>query len=472
MASSNWTKFKWLLNRANQWFRDTPDRALDQAYDAALSIRSIENEHFNGEVILSESEEYGDRVLSYFKSELNKYLKIIQMRLAEFNTSRSILGISEQIDPGELNRKLRSQGDIYSDKQESEKISAICEKLDFIDSVTSRYQKQSTESNNSNESKSIVKIQNVDNLSLVPNSTEDTLNPVNKKNRSIISSDIPVSPLKSNNLKDELKSGKSGTSFLPRTLLRTVTRIKRELNPESEEEVIKDYRKSKVKTIIAIRFILILILVPLLTQQLAKNFVIGPLVDNFWVNENTEIFINADMEEEALMAIERYESRLRFEMMVGLIPELDDEEIEQRKKSEAVTIAKEYQSLSSNAIKNIFSDILSVFTFIVIISTNKQEVEVLKSFMGDLIYGLSDSAKAFIIILLTDMFVGFHSPHGWEVILESTARHFGVAENRDFNFLFIATFPVILDAVFKYWIFRYLNRSSPSAVSTYKTMNE
>ncbi|MDY7054085.1 MAG: hypothetical protein RPC23_16085, partial [Limnospira fusiformis LS22] len=41
--------------------------------------------------------------------------------------------------------------------------------------------------------------------------------------------------------------------------------------------------------------------------------------------------------------------------------------------------------------------------------------------------------------------------------MESVARNLGVAESRDFNFLFIATFPVILDAVFKYWIFRYLN---------------
>jgi hypothetical protein len=92
--------------------------------------------------------------------------------------------------------------------------------------------------------------------------------------------------------------------------------------------------------------------------------------------------------------------------------------------------------------------------------------------MDQLIYGLSDSAKAFVIILFTDIFVGFHSPHGWEILLEGVSRHFGLPANRDFIFLFIATFPVILDTIFKYWIFRYLNRVSPSAVATYKTMNE
>ncbi|MGB3571772.1 MAG: proton extrusion protein PcxA, partial [Phormidesmis sp.] len=107
-----------------------------------------------------------------------------------------------------------------------------------------------------------------------------------------------------------------------------------------------------------------------------------------------------------------------------------------------------------------------------LLTSRKDQVATLKSFIDEIVYGLSDSAKAFIIILLTDTFVGFHSPHGWEVLLEGVADHLGLPANRNFIFLFIATFPVILDTVFKYWIFRYLNRISPSAVATYKTMNE
>ncbi|MGK7898423.1 MAG: proton extrusion protein PcxA, partial [Xenococcus sp. (in: cyanobacteria)] len=121
---------------------------------------------------------------------------------------------------------------------------------------------------------------------------------------------------------------------------------------------------------------------------------------------------------------------------------------------------------------NIFADICSLIAFTLIVFVCKREILIIKSFLDEIIYGLSDSAKAFLIILLTDMFVGYHSPHGWEVILKAIANHFGLAENRDFDFLFIATFPVILDTVLKYWIFRYLNRISPSSVATYKNMNE
>ena len=118
------------------------------------------------------------------------------------------------------------------------------------------------------------------------------------------------------------------------------------------------------------------------------------------------------------------------------------------------------------------SDVVSFFTFVYLVITGERQISVLKSFVNELIYGLSDTAKAFLIILFTDVFVGFHSAHGWEVILENSLRHFGLPENRDLIFLFIATFPVLLDTVFKYWIFRYLNQVSPSAVATYHEMNE
>lgn len=128
--------------------------------------------------------------------------------------------------------------------------------------------------------------------------------------------------------------------------------------------------------------------------------------------------------------------------------------------------------MSDNALQNVFADLFSLGGFILVLVNSKREIAVVKSFIDDLIYGLSDSAKAFIIILFTDIFVGYHSPHGWEIILEGVSHHFGLPESRDFNFMFIATFPVILDTVMKYWIFRYLNRISPSAVATYRNMNE
>lgn len=466
MAAADSSLFQQLFGNANQWFRGTPERALDQAYDAALKIRSLENEHFQGEKISPESHpEYSDRALSYFNSELKKYLKIIQTRLIVFNASRSVLGWSEQINPSsginlELEQKVVSNGSLPHPKI----VAAICEKLDYIDAVVTRYQSPDFSVNSSTYS-----LENSLSSTATENPQNSTLNHGSENKNFLNNNPPPIS-------KKKTKMGfrnKSSTRVLPRSLLRTLSRIKQELRPGSESEIIESYKQTQKRTLESVRFILLLILIPLLTQQLAKNFVVGPIVDRVFTNkEETSIFINMDMEEEAFIELKQYEERLRFKALISKAPPLTSEELDEKLKEKAQEIAEEYKGDSGGAIKNVFADIISVLMFTFILVYNRSEVETLKSFMGDLIYGLSDSAKAFIIILSTDMFVGFHSPHGWEVILESTARHFGLPENREFNFLFIATFPVILDAVFKYWIFRYLNRSSPSAVSTYKTMNE
>jgi hypothetical protein len=196
------------------------------------------------------------------------------------------------------------------------------------------------------------------------------------------------------------------------------------------------------------------------------------LVEHFRDEKKVEIFLNGEMEEEGLLTLQRFEERIKFEALISNAPPLEAEELETKLKEKAEEVKEEFRKEGNNAIKNVFADIFAVITFTILLLVSKSSIAVLKDFFDNVVYGLSDSAKAFIIILFTDVFVGFHSPHGWEVLLEGISRHWGLAANRDFIFLFIATFPVILDTIFKYWIFRYLNRISPSAVATYHNMNE
>lgn len=452
MNTSPWNRFVKYLYSARQWYRETPERALEQAYDAALAIRAIEDEHFGGQPISDRSGDYGHSTLSYFKTELQKYLKVIETRMVEFNASRFFLELPERV-------AAKPKGGHLADNylhglgiNTKDQASLIFEKLEFIDGVTGKYI--------NGRSTAIVPVVNEANV------------PVKYTNRSQNPNENNVSAKSNNNSLDAVDTNFEEVNLLPRSLLGTLNRITKELDPEAEKEVVKNFRNSKVKTVISLRFILLLILIPLLTNQLCKNFLIGPIVDQVRLKNNAALFINVDLEEEAFKELERFEQHLKFETLIGMAPSLSSEEREKKIEEKAVELAEEYREESGGAIKNIFADLLSCAAFVSILLNNKKEIEILKSFMDDVIYGLSDSAKAFIIILFTDVFVGFHSPHGWEVILEGLSRHLGLPENRQFIFLFIATFPVILDAVFKYWIFRYLNRSSPSAVATYKNMNE
>ncbi|WGV25383.1 proton extrusion protein PcxA [Halotia branconii] len=403
----------------NQWFLKTPERALLEAYNAAQVIRNIEREHFGNQKISAKSANYTENVMSYWQGYLDQNLTIIQIRLTEFQLSRSILNLSE---------------------------SFVLEKLKFIDEVIEKYTWK---------------------YNLIKNSTLVSFPKTIKNNTSEAEQQFD-----SSNLNDKIEPPSQKTGVLPRSIGRTINKIKTDFTPEAEEEFIKNYRISRNRTRTALKFLITLIIVPLLTHQLSKRILINPIVENIRGDNISQIFLNSEMEDQALDELNIFQEKLRLESLLYKSPTISSEAIKESIKEKAIEIAEVFRHKSSNAVSNIFADLLSLIAFAIVIAKSKREIVVVKSFIDTLVYGLSDSAKAFLIILFTDIFVGFHSPHGWEVILDGLAQHLGLEANRSIIFMFIATFPVILDTIFKYWIFRYLSRLSPSALATLKEMDE
>ncbi|MEA5488071.1 MULTISPECIES: proton extrusion protein PcxA [Pseudanabaena] len=259
---------------------------------------------------------------------------------------------------------------------------------------------------------------------------------------------------------------------LLRSIFPSFTKYNRERRSNTEADVIKEFQLSRYRTKRALKFLAILIIIPLVTQQVAKNFIFSPIFSHFQAANLLEISLNSQLEREAIEEVEAFEKKIKFEINIGKTPNLSTEDVEKMVHQKSIEVARKSEHEGSNALQNIFADLLSAIVFAWILIAGKRSVEILKDFLDEKIYGLNESAKAFLIILFTDVFVGFHSSHGWEVVMEGILRHLGIPENRDFIYLFIATFPVVLDSIFKYWIFCYLSRVSPSAVATYRNMNE
>ena len=449
-------KLQDIFNTGRRWLAATPERALDSAYRAAIRIKAIEDDHFEGQIVSASSVQYSDSVIKVFQGDVNNYLNTIKARLAEFRISRGLL-IFSSTQSNDSSQSLVRYTNGFDDIREL----TVVEKLAFIDAVTYKYQQPVAQDIEITPTQPLEKGQKNNRLI------------INRNNRSIA---LNKSIEEKNGKEPSTETITDKTSVLPRSFMRTLNRIKQEIDPKSEDtesDVVKKFRRSRNKTAISIRFLLILIIVPLLTHQVTKSILITPLVQNYFDKHPQQVlFINQDLEEEAFMELRHYEEKLHFKTMIYEDFELSELEKEATLKRKANELSEEFRGRGINAIGNVFADFFSILAFGGIIFFCKREIQIIKSFLDEIAYGLSDSAKAFLIILLTDMFVGYHSPHGWEIILEGIARHLGLPENRDFNFLFIATFPVILDTVLKYWIFRYLNRISPSSVATYKNMNE
>jgi hypothetical protein len=138
----------------------------------------------------------------------------------------------------------------------------------------------------------------------------------------------------------------------------------------------------------------------------------------------------------------------------------------------AIELAMYYNNHSIEAWTNFFADLLSLCTLLYLLITLEIQINITKSFLLEVFFGLDDSKKSLLILLVTDLLVGYHSSNLWELFFEFIFNHYGIPESQTGIFLLVATLPVLLDVLFKYLIFRHLNRSSPATVATYQAIIE
>jgi hypothetical protein len=148
------------------------------------------------------------------------------------------------------------------------------------------------------------------------------------------------------------------------------------------------------------------------------------------------------------------------------------EVFEQRLQEKTIELAIRYNNQSIEAITNFFADLISFITLCYLLIILEIQINITKSFLLEVFFGLDDGKKSLLILLITDLLVGYHSSNLWELFFEFLFNHYGLPESQTGIFLLVATLPVLLDVLFKYLIFRHLNRSSPATVATYHAIIE
>nr|QXO88160.1 envelope membrane protein [Papuahoya urniflora] len=193
-------------------------------------------------------------------------------------------------------------------------------------------------------------------------------------------------------------------------------------------------------------------------------------VTNWWNAGQSEILLN-DIQERGIL-----EKFIELEELL-VLDEMIEEYSETRLHKLTLGIQKETIQLikihNEDRIHTIFHFSINIICFVILSGyyiLGNEELSILNSWAQEFLYNLSDTVKAFCILLLTDFCTGFHSPHGWELLIGSVYKDFGFVQNDQIISGLVSICPVILDTVFKYWIFRYLNRVSPSLVIIYHSL--
>nr|YP_008474575.1 envelope membrane protein [Marsilea crenata]AGI51470.1 envelope membrane protein [Marsilea crenata] len=261
-------------------------------------------------------------------------------------------------------------------------------------------------------------------------------------------------------------------SLVPRSLTRTLARFEAELTSRSSSLVLNDFALAKNQSLASLRYIGYSPFFPLAIPISLKNNFIEPWVRRWWNISQTQLFINPFQEEKALNRLREVEALLRSNDATGISVNTRLWNYDTDAYNEAIQLAVMYNEANIQLLLQLVTDVISIATSVSLLVMGRKRLAVPNSRIQELFYSLNDTMKAFSIILLTDSCVGFHSPHGWELLIGASFEHFGLAPNKYVISCFVSTFPVILDTVFKYRIFRHLNRTSPSIVATYHTMSE
>jgi CemA family len=281
--------------------------------------------------------------------------------------------------------------------------------------------------------------------------------------------------------------------LIPRSMIRIMDRFYQQLSGSTGDPLVKQFRFSKYLLLTTLKSLWILILVPLFINFLSKNYLFRPLTEYFWNQKQAEIFLNFELQERAFEEIRDFEEKMYFESLVqplalgeenqssevhgvvsgyASLPQESSLIAEQNFEQKMTELAKHYNQQSIEAITNLLADLMGLATLGFLFVNMKMSIVNTTAFLFESFFSLNDSKKSFLMLLFTDLLVGFHSPRGWEVIFQFIFAHFGLPENENVIFLLVGTFPVLLDVLFKYWIFRHLNRHSPATVATYQSMVE
>nr|YP_010489086.1 envelope membrane carbon uptake protein [Berchemia racemosa]UWJ89927.1 envelope membrane carbon uptake protein [Berchemia racemosa] len=228
---------------------------------------------------------------------------------------------------------------------------------------------------------------------------------------------------------------------------------------------------AKKKVFISLLYLASIVFLPWWIS-LSFNKSLESWVTNWWHARNSEIFLNDIQEKSILKKFIELEELSLLDEIIKEYPETHLQNLHSGIYKETIQLIKMH---NEDCIHTILHFSTNTISFVILSGCSilgNEELVILNSWVQEFLYNLSDTIKAFSILLLTDLCIGFHSPHGWELMIGYVYKDFGFSHNEQIISGLVSTFPVILDTIFKYWIFRYLNRVSPSLVVIYHSMND
>lgn len=195
-------------------------------------------------------------------------------------------------------------------------------------------------------------------------------------------------------------------------------------------------------------------------------------VTNWWNTTQSETFLNEIEEKSILEKFIELDELLLLDEIIKEYTETPLQNLRIGIQNETIQLIKMHNEDRIHTILYLSTNLISFLILSGYSILGNKELGILNSWTQEFLYNLSDTTKALSILFLVDFCLGFHSTRGWELLISSVYKDFGFVHNDQIISYLVCILPVILDSIFKYWVFYYLNRLSPSLVVIYHSISE
>jgi len=443
----------------NQWLVNRNTHMLNRAYEVAQAIKTLETQYADGQPI-TESDQMGKTVYDYARSLCDRHLLQIRNQLTQFRINSFLLGAplptaSLPVDHSETN------DDNYSSSTASVD---VVTKLSFIESVISQYREKPYPDTPIDPQQLSAKPQNKANPKPISAGTvAEKLKSSPPPNAATKSRDLASNPA--------ISEVEMAATELARPGLLGSFSMNKQKTAQYEQQVVQELRQWRQQSKRALRWLAILLFVPLISAILTKQLLFGPLLGSYSDKHPTDVQLNEEIRTEFSAHLAEFKSELEIRELLKLTPPLNVEARQDMLAEKATELWREARDEELNGLKNVLADGTATLAFAILVFFNQRRLTVIRTFANRAFLSLSDPVKIFVFILVTDIFVGFHSAEGWDAILTGLTYHFGLPDRPNAIKIFIATVPVMMDSFIKFWIFSYLTRFSPTSSAIFERMN-
>ncbi|CAJ1951647.1 unnamed protein product [Sphenostylis stenocarpa] len=228
-----------------------------------------------------------------------------------------------------------------------------------------------------------------------------------------------------------------------------------------------------LKRYMCAKFLAVLIIVPWAMDFLVHDYILMPFLDRYVKTVPLAaqmLDVRRYQKLEIVEELKTERGRFELEVEIGKSPPLSDDEVWWELRHKALELREERRLENRRAFANIWSDTVYGISLFILLYFNKSKVALLKFTGYKIINNISDTGKAFLIILITDIFLGYHSESGWQTLLEIIVEHYGLEVDQSAITIFVCLIPVVMDACVKLWLFKFLPRLSPRVTNIFREM--